>query len=130
MNRNRAIAVVLAAAGALGFAAWWRAPRPVISLTCDGGVPRVGADGVVACEGAELPAGQALTLHQKFDCNAASEAELALVVGAETARNLAAARDAGFSSWEQIDAVAGMGGERLLRLQAACEIRLGDGGVW
>lgn len=130
MNRNRAIAVVLAAAGALGFFAWVRAPRADDVLACDGGGPRVGADGVIACDGAPLPPGQALTLHQKFDCNTASEAELALVVGAEAARKLSAARDAGFSSWEQIDAVAGMGGERLTRLQAACEIRLGDGGVW
>jgi DNA uptake protein ComE-like DNA-binding protein len=130
VNRNRAIAVVLAAAGALGFFAWRRAPVAPVALDCDGGVPRVGADGVVACSGAELPPGQALTLKQKFDCNTASEADLALVVGADAARKLFAARDAGFSSWEQIDAVAGMGGERLLRLQAACEIRLGDGGVW
>lgn len=130
MNRNRAIAVVLAAAGALGLFAWFRAPRAPISIECDGGVPRVGPDGVVSCSGDALPAGQALTLHRKFDCNAASESELALVVGAETAQKLVAIRDAGFSSWEQIDAVAGMGGERLLKLQAACEIRLGDGGVW
>ncbi len=130
MNRNRAIAVVLAAAGALGFFAWFRSPRGPTSFECDGGVPRVGADGVVSCTGAELPAGQALTLHRKFDCNTANERELALVVGVDTAQRLVAVRDAGFSSWEQIDAVAGMGGERLLRLQAACEIRLGDGGVW
>jgi hypothetical protein len=130
VNRNRAIAVVLAAAGALGLFAWVRAPRVPISLECDGGVPRIGADGVVSCTGDALPAGQALTLGHKFDCNAANESELALVVGTDTARKLVAVRDAGFSSWEQIDAVAGMGGERLLRLQAACEIRLSDGGVW
>lgn len=130
MSRNRAIAVLLAAAGALGFFAWLRVPGPPAALACDGGAPRVGADGVLSCAGAPLPAGQALTLGHRFDCNAADEAELALVVGADTARNLVAARDGGFSSWEQIDAVAGMGGERLLRLQAACEIRLGDGGVW
>ena len=71
-----------------------------------------------------------LTLALNFAVGAILIFAMALVVGAEAARNLAAARDAGFSSWEQIDAVAGMGGERLLRLQAACEIRLGDGGVW
>jgi len=134
MSRPQAIVVVLAAAGVVGLIAAWRAPLASPSLACaDGGPVQLGADGVASCApGAPLPAGQALTLHQKFDCNTASEADFALVpgVGPSVARALLAARDGGFASWAEIDAVSGVGETRLIALQAACEIRVGDGGVW
>jgi competence protein ComEA len=134
MSRPQAIVVVLAAAGLLGLIAAWRAPLRSTSLDCpDGGALQLGADGVVSCSpGSPLPAGQALTLHQKFDCNTATEADFALVpgVGPSLARALVAARDGGFTSWSEIDAVSGVGETRLISLQAACEIRVMDGGVW
>ncbi len=134
MSRPRAIAVVLALAGLLGLAAAWRRPVQVPSLECpDGGRVQLGPDGVASCRpGAPLPAGQALTLHQKFDCNTASEADFALVagVGPSLAHELVAARDGGFRSWEEIDAVSGVGETRLNALKAACEIRVRDAGVW
>ncbi len=92
---------------------------------------RKGADGALTCgEGAALRPGEALTVRQKFDCNSASAEELAAVLGATLARRFVEARDGGFQSWEQVDAVPGLGPERLLKLQAACEIRVADGGVW
>jgi competence protein ComEA len=134
MTRPQAIAVVIALAGVLGFLAVSRWPHPAPSLDCpDGGLVQLGADGVASCSpGAPLPAGQALTLRQKFDCNTATEADFALVpgIGPSLARQLVAARDAGFVSWEQIDAVSGVGPTRLFALQAACDIRVGDAGVW
>lgn len=134
MNRPRAIAVVLALAALLGLFAWWRPTVVPTPTTCPDGRPmRLSPDGVATCgDGARMPAGKSLTLRQKFDCNLASEAEFALVpgVGPHVARELVKARDAGFISWEQIDGVAGVGGARLSALQAACEIRLGDAGVW
>ena len=134
MSRPRAIAVLLAFAGLLGFLALWRWPAAAPALSCpDGGPLQLGAEGVARCEaGAPLPAGQALTLRQKFDCNTATEADFALVpgVGPSLARELVAARDGGFLSWDAIDAVTGVGLTRLNALQAACEIRVVDAGVW
>ena len=134
MSRPRAIAVLLALAGLLGLVAVWRWPVDAPSLACpDGGPVQLGEGGVASCApGAPLPAGQALTLRQKFDCNTATEADFALVpgVGPSLARELVAARDGGYSSWEQIDAVTGVGLTRLNALQAACEIRVMDAGVW
>ena len=134
MSRPRAIAVVLTLAGLLGLAAAWRVPVTAPSLDCgDGGLVHLGPDGVATCQpGAPLPAGQALTLRQKFDCNTATEADFALVtgVGPSLAHELVAARDGGFTSWEEIDAVSGVGETRLNALKAACEIRVVDAGVW
>ena len=134
MQRPQAIAVVLIIAAAAGLWAFWRPATTPTALGCpDGGVWQEGADGVASCQpGRELRAGRALTLRQKFDCNTASEGDLALVpgIGRHVARELVSARDGGFTSWEQIDGVPGMGEARVLALQAACEIRLGDGGVW
>ena len=134
MSRPQSIAVVLAAAGLLGLFAAWRSPPASPSLACpDGGPLQLGADGVASCQpGQPLPAGQALTLRQKFDCNTATEADFALVpgVGPSLARELVAARDGGFVSWAQIDAVSGVGATRLNALQAACDIRVVDAGVW
>ena len=134
MSRPQAIAVVLAAAGLLGLFAVWRAPIASPSLVCpDGGALQLGPDGVASClPGTPLPAGQALTLRQKFDCNTATEADFALVpgVGPSLARELVAARDAGFLSWQEIDDVPGVGETRLNALKVACDIRSADAGVW
>jgi hypothetical protein len=137
MSRPRAIAVVIALAGLLGFVAVWRWPIAAPSLQCpDGGPVQLGSDGVASCApGAPLPAGQALTLKQKFDCNTATEEDFALVpgVGPSLAHELIVAREAGdggFRNWDQIDAISGVGSTRLIALQAACDIRDVDAGVW
>lgn len=134
MTRPAAVAAVVVLAGLAGVFAWWRAPTSPTPTTCpDGGALRLGADGVASCTGAsELPPGQALTTGQRFDCNTATADDLALVpgIGPALARELVAARDGGFRSWGEIDAVPGVGEARLAALQAACDIRVGDAGVW
>jgi competence protein ComEA len=134
MSRPQAIAVVLALALALGLVSLSRRPAAGSPGACpDGGPLMLSADGVASCApGAPLPAGQALTLKQKFDCNTATEADFALVpgIGPSLAKELVAARDGGFVTWDQIDAVSGVGATRLIALQAACDIRVGDAGVW
>ena len=127
MSRPTAIAVVLLIAGIAGLIAWWRVPPPPLTSCPDGGVFSLGADGVARCdEGSPLPAGQAMTLKQKFDCNTATADDFALVpgVGASVAEEIVAARpDGGFTDWQQLDAIAGVGPARLIALQAACEFK-------
>lgn len=134
MSRPGAIAVVLALAGLLGLVTVWRWPVAAPALDCpDGGAVQLSAEGVASCApGAPLPAGQALTLGQKFDCNTATEADLALVpgIGASLAHELVLARDGGYLDWAQLDAVPGVGKTRLKALQAACDISVRDAGVW
>lgn len=133
MSRSRAIAFVSICMGLLG---WWlggsTTVRQPLSPCPDGGSFSLNQDGVAHCgAGATLPVGQALTLGQKFDCNQASAADFELLpgVGAALAQELVRARGSGFSSWEEIDAVAGVGAARLASLQAACEIRVTDAGL-
>lgn len=134
ISRPRAIVVLLATFALLGLVATWRMPIAAPSLQCpDGGRVQLGRDGVSSCEpGAELPAGQALALGQRFDCNKASEADLSLIpgIGPALARQLVEARDGGFLSWEQLDAVPGVGAARLSALRTACDISSHDSGVW
>ncbi len=132
MDRPRSIAVVLVVAGALGVLVWWSPPRAPTPVGCpDGGRPGLNQEGVLDCGGARpLSAGAALTVGQRFDCNAASEADFALVLGPELARRIVEGRGDGYPGWEALDAVPGLGPERLLKLQAACEFRSADGGVW
>lgn len=134
MGRPAAVGVVLFLVALLGVFAWFRPERSPSALECDGGVLTLDADGVARCgAGSALPAGQAMTVRQKFDCNAASEDDLALVpgLGRAVARELIARRpDGGYETWEQIDLVSGVGAARLNALQAVCELRVRDGGVW
>ncbi len=135
MNRQRALAIVLVVIAVLAVAAWWRSPNPGLDATCpDGGVLALGEDGVARCgEGRVLPAGQAMTARQHFDCNTASADEIALVpgVGRALAEEIVARRgDAGFTSWDEVDAIAGVGAARLNALQAVCDIHWVDAGLW
>jgi competence protein ComEA len=135
VGRPAAVGIVLLLVGALGVFAWFRPERVAATLDCpDGGSLTLDAQGVARCgSGAPLPPGQAMTVRQKFDCNVATEDELALVpgIGRSVARELIEKRpDAGYQSWEEIDAVAGVGNSRLNALQGVCELRVGDGGVW
>ncbi|MFT3708012.1 MAG: helix-hairpin-helix domain-containing protein [Archangium sp.] len=127
MTRPAAIAIVLVIAGVAGLIAWWRVPIDPARACPDGGVFTLGPDGVARCgEGAALPPGQAMTVKQKFDCNLATAEELALVpgLGASVAAEIVAARpDGGFTNWDEIDAISGVGPARLIALQAACEFK-------
>lgn len=135
MNRQQAVGVVLVVAGLVGAFAWWRPVRGDVATTCpDGGLISLSEDGVASCEGAlPLHPGQALTVGQHFDCNRATAEELALVpgVGHSLAEMIVAARgDAGFVSWDDVDAIPGVGAARLAALQAACDITARDAGLW
>ena len=134
MNRVQALALVLALFLVGGLVAWLRLPPAQVAPTCpDGGVRTTGPDGVTRCgPGEPLRAGAAMAVGQKFDCNQATAAELAQVdgIGLALAEQLVAARDAGFTSWDEIDALPGVGPARLSALQAACDIRVSDAGVW
>ncbi|MGV3621960.1 MAG: ComEA family DNA-binding protein [Archangium sp.] len=133
MDRTRAIAIVVGIAAIIGAWAWTRPRSSSYPAVCEDGSPMtLDENGVARCAaGATMPALKALTLRQKFDCNVATERELAAIpgVGPHVANELVKARGTGFTSWEQIDAVPGVGEQRLLTLQAACEIRSVDGGV-
>ncbi|MEW6431879.1 MAG: helix-hairpin-helix domain-containing protein [Myxococcota bacterium] len=124
---QRALAVVLLAALALAIAAWWRWPSSAPALDCPEEEVSLDAHGVARCgPGAPLPAGQKLTVGQPLDLNAASAADLALLpgVGPELARALVEERQrlGGFSTWEQVDAVPGVGPARLATLRGACAL--------
>ncbi|MCC6336064.1 MAG: helix-hairpin-helix domain-containing protein [Myxococcales bacterium] len=124
---QRALAVVLLAALLLAVAAWWRWPSNAAALDCPDGQVSLDDGGVARCgSGAPLPAGQALTVGQKLDLNAVTAEDLALLpgVGPELARTLVDERTrlGGFTSWDQVDAVSGVGPARLETLQQACAL--------
>jgi competence protein ComEA len=129
MNRRpRAVALVLGVAALTGVVAvrWWPSSAP--ALDCAPEQVHLGPDGVARCgPGAPLPAGAALTVGQRLDLNAATADALAELpgVGPELARALIAerARLGRFHSWDEVDAVSGVGPARLLTLQGALEIR-------
>jgi competence protein ComEA len=135
VNRTRATGVVLAFALVAIALLAWRWPSGAPTLECPPEAIHLGPDGVARCgPGAPLPAGQAVALHQALDLNRVSADELALVPGvpAEVARAVVAERTrlGHFSTWDQVDAVEGVGPARLAVLQSHCVFGAGDGGVW
>ena len=125
-GRTAALAVVLL--GALGAGALvqarWPDTRP--ALDCPGS--RIGwvgdvARGVARCgQGGLPPASVRVALGIRLPLNSAAEAELARLpgVGAMAARALVQARP--FRSWDEVDAVRGVGPARLRTLQQATEL--------
>jgi competence protein ComEA len=127
VNRTAALAAATLGLMAVGALARWRWPSSAPALDCEPGKVRM-VEGVAVCgEGAPPTGAQALALGMKLDLNAASEAELAQLpgVGRSLARKLVEAREAEgrFSSWEQVDAVSGVGAAKLETLQAVTELR-------
>lgn len=127
MNRTASLATATLGLMAVGGLArgWWPSSTP--GLDCEPGAVRM-VEGVAVCgEGAPPTGAQALALGLKLDLNAASEAELAQLpgVGRSLARKLVEAREAQgrFSSWQEVDAVSGVGAAKLETLQAATELR-------
>jgi competence protein ComEA len=95
------------------------------------------AGGVARCGEGTAPTGaQAVALGLKLDLNTASQEELAQLpgVGRSLARKLVEAREAQghFKSWDEVDAVSGVGPGKLETLRAATELREAPppGGVW
>lgn len=86
----------------------------------DAGIARCGA-------ATALPAAQALTIGKKLKLNGCTADELALVpgVGTSVAVKIIDARarlDGGFQSWDQVDAVPGVGLNRFETLQQSVEL--------
>jgi competence protein ComEA len=126
---NRTGALAVAALGVLGLGvlarARWPSSEPL--LDCAPEAVRV-VDGVAVCgEGEPLPAAWSLALGRKLDLNTVTEEELARVpgVGRSLARKLIEAREerGPFGSWEEVDAVPGVGATRLETLRATMELR-------
>jgi competence protein ComEA len=89
----------------------------------DGG----GGQGVVVCgPGAQLPSAWARAVGQKQDLNVMSEEELSQVpgIGKKLARVLISVRTErhGFGSWEDVDAVPGVGPAKLQLLKQVADI--------
>lgn len=127
-NRTAVLAAALLALGAASVAVWSFSTRPGPALDCPPGQVRLDAQGVATCgPGAEPGAAQKLALGARLSLNRASADELAAIdgVGPALARAIVEARaqrDGGFTSWEELDGVAGVGPARLAALQAAATL--------
>lgn len=114
---------------------WWRWPTSAPALDCPPEQVRLDERGIATCgPGQVLPAGQAHSVGQRSDLNLATASELALLPGISEglALELVAERQrlGGFTDWEQVDALDGVGPGRLGLLQREFSLHFGDAGVW
>ena len=108
----------------------WPAPTEP-TLDCPPAEVRLDDEGVARCDlpsdARPLPTQALLGLGGRLDLNQVAEEDLARVpgVGKALARALVEARteQGPFRSWEEVDAVSGVGPTKLRALQAATEIR-------
>jgi len=127
VNRTGSLAAATLGLIALGVLARGLWPSSAPALDCEPGAVRMNR-GVALCgEGTPPTGAQAQALGLKLDLNSASEEDLARLpgVGRSLARKLVEAREATgrFTSWEEVDAVPGVGSAKLETLQAATELR-------
>jgi len=137
---TRPLAGLLLLLAALGALARWRWPSSDPALPCspaevrwlDAGTRLVAAcASAVAAGSAEVevdpPAGQALMVGRRLDLNRASAEELTALpgVGSHLAQALVRERTArgGFRTWEEVDAVPGVGPAKLEVLRGACDLQ-------
>lgn len=130
MNGARPRAVAVVAAGALGLGLFgylsWPTSRP--SLDCPPDQVHLGPGGVARCgPGGPLGAGNKLTVGAPIDLNHATVEDLALLpgVGPSLAKAIVdeRTRRGAFKSWDEVDAVVGVGPAKLATLKATVEIR-------
>jgi len=128
VRQPRTAALALGVAGALALG-WWlqgRWPDSAAALGCPPGLVRWTEDGPAAharCGGGlEPPAAVRGALGLRLPLNRADEADLARLpgVGPLAARALVQARP--FRSWDDVDAVKGVGPARLRTLRQATEL--------
>jgi competence protein ComEA len=136
MTRDAWLVVAGAVLAAIGLVSWWRWPEAAPALPCDPQLVFLDDAGVARCgvtPGAALPAGQALTVGQKVPFDRLTAADLAILpgIGPELATAIIDARAArgGFCSWDEVDAVEGVGPARLQTLQTLAEIPRCDAGL-
>ncbi len=122
--------LLLVSALTLGAGALWLVlrGRGAVALDCPPAQVHLDAHGVAHCgPGAPLPASQALTLGQKADLNAIGADELARLpgVGESLAEAIVKRRSelGRFETFEQVDAVPGVGPAKLEALKQMVEIR-------
>lgn len=134
MNRTGWLALMLLALVAVGVIAALRWPSRKSALNCPTGEVRwvdAGTSLIAVCAPGtpvtHVPAGQGLTLGLKLDLNRATETELAQIrgIGPSLARSLVEERSrlGGFRSWDDVDAVRGVGASKLEALKGAAELR-------
>jgi competence protein ComEA len=130
MNRTGWLGVVaplLVGGGGVGQLAW---PSHEPALRCAPEAVRWDSSGVARCASGSAPGavpwGAALTLGVPLSLNRATVQDLLLLpgIGPSLASKLIAARDGrgGFTDWEQVDAVPGVGASKLSALQRAARI--------
>ena len=128
MRGGRTAALGIAVLGGLGIGVWLqdRWPDSTPALPCPPG--RVGWSGegrlgVARCDGPGAPPPAVrVALGLRLPLNRAAEGDLARIpgVGAVVARALVQARP--FRSWDEVDAVPGVGPARLRTLQQVAEL--------
>lgn len=136
MTRDGWLVVATVILLAVGLVSYWRWPHQAAALDCppervvldDAGVARCGD-----VDGKRLPAGQALTVGQKVAFSKLSADDLAILpgIGPQLAAQIIATRDAkhGFCSWDEVDAIEGVGEARLETLRQLAEIPFCDAGL-
>ncbi len=120
----------------VGVVSWWRWPAQAPSLNCAAELVFLDDAGVARCgpsRSTPLPAGQALTVGQKVPFAKLTAADLAVLpgIGPQLAAEIIGARDArhGFCSWDEVDALDGVGPARLEALRQLAEIPDCDAGL-
>jgi len=128
VTHGRTAALAVALLGALGAGAWaqsrWPEGRPALDCPPEGvGWGGEGVGGLARCDaGGTPPASVRAALGLRLPLNRLTEAELARLpgVGAVAAHALVQSRP--FRSWDEVDAVRGVGPARLRLLRQATEL--------
>ena len=131
LSRSGWLAVVAAAALTVGLGVRLSWPSAVPALDCPASDLRFDGGVAFCAPGSPItrgPIGPALTLGVKVDLNRATAEELAVLPGIGPALSRAivearSGRGGAFQSWEEVDAVPGVGPTKLDVLQASAEIR-------
>jgi competence protein ComEA len=134
MTRDGWLAVAAALMLGVGLVAWWRWPDPSPALSCPPEQVFLDDAGVARCSpGRSLSAGQALTVGQRVPFDRLTADDLAVLpgIGPALAHEIIAARNArgGFCSWDEVDAVPGVGPARLEAIRQLAEIPRCDAGL-
>ena len=136
MTRDGWLVVAALILLAVGLVSYWRWPGRAAALDCPPERVMLDDAGVARCAdvtGQPLPAGQALTVGQRVPFAKLSADDLAILpgIGPQLAAEIIATRDAkhGFCSWDEVDAIDGVGEARLATLRQLAEIPFCDAGL-
>jgi competence protein ComEA len=124
-TKGLAVLLGIVLVGGAVLALRWPSQKP--ALDCPPDQIHLDAQGVARCgPGQALPAGQKLSAGGKLDLNQATADELALIsgIGPALAKALVDERTrlGRFTSWDQVDAVSGVGEAKLAALKGGTEL--------